>query len=232
MSACRSAPSDDDCAAFLCSPLATAATSIQIKALTVRERKVDFQQVAGCPREIAAAHMPTPNLAVNLSYWLELHGGGCGLGRGLNDRSFSMCDYSLHEVQSRPAKVGDRLVSTQFWNTTTQGFSAVGEPDVAVCLLAGTEIAFDSDVRRKETGFFLSFFKKEPRVIPHRVARFRQVNLDNPCTHHDAVEFPDGCILLLTHLCVGQHATVLQLPAAQTAGRTLAEVRADARNGA
>jgi hypothetical protein len=128
-----------------------------------------------------------------------------------------MCDYSLHEVPSRPAKVGDKLVSTQFWNTTTQGFSAVGEPKVAVCLLPGTELAFEGEVRRKETGFLLSFFKKEPRHILHRVGRFRQVNLDNPCTHHDAVEFPDGQIVLLTHLCVGQHATVLQLPADPTA---------------
>jgi hypothetical protein len=142
-----------------------------------------------------------------------------------------MCDYSLHEVQSRPARVGDKLVSTQFWNTTTQGFSAVDEPDVAVCLLPGTEIAFDSDVRRKETGFFLSFFKKEPRVIPHRVARFRQINLDNPCTHHDAVEFPDGRVVLLTHLCTGQHATVLQLPA-QPAPRVTTETPAGVRNGA
>jgi hypothetical protein len=128
-----------------------------------------------------------------------------------------MCDYSLHEVPSRPAKVGDTLVSTQFWNTTTQGFSAVGEPKVAVCLLPGTELAFESEVRRKETGFLLSLFKKEPRHIPHRVGRFRQVNLDNPCTHHDAIEFPDGQIVLLTHLCIGQQATVLQLPADTTA---------------
>ena len=142
-----------------------------------------------------------------------------------------MCDYSLHEVQSRPAKVGDRLVSTLFWNTTTQGFAAAGESEVAVCLLPGTEIAFDSDVRRKETGFFLSFFKKEPRVIPHRVARFRQVNLDNPCTHHDAVEFPDGRIVLVTHLCPGQQATVLQLPV-QSSARVTEETPADVRNGA
>ena len=128
-----------------------------------------------------------------------------------------MCDYSLHEVPSRPAKVGDKLVSMQFWNTTTHGFAPVGEPKMAVCLLAGTEIAFDREVQRKETGFLLSFFKKEPRHIPHRVGRFRQVNLDNPCTHHDAIEFPDGQIVLLTHLCVGQHATVLQLPARTTA---------------
>ena len=124
-----------------------------------------------------------------------------------------MCDYSLHEVSSRPAKVGDKLVSTQFWNTTTQGFSAVGEPKVAICLLPGTEIAFDGDVQRKETGFLLSLFKKEPRHITHRVGRFRQINLDNPCTHHDAIEFPDGQVVLLTHLRPGQHASVLQLPA-------------------
>ena len=142
-----------------------------------------------------------------------------------------MCDYSLHEVPSRPAKVGDKLVSTQFWNTTTQGFSAVGEPKVAVCLLPGTEIAFERDVQRKETGFLLSFFRKEPPQIPHRVGRFQQVNLDNPCTHHDAIEFPDGQIVLLTHLCGGQLATVLQLPVQATV-EAKAEARARVSHGA
>jgi hypothetical protein len=124
-----------------------------------------------------------------------------------------MCVYSLHGVASRPAKVGDKLITTQFWNSTTGGFSAVGEPKVAVCLLPGTEVVFESEVQRKITGFRLSFFKGEPDYIRHKVARFRQVNLENPYTHHDALEFPDGQIVLLTHLCVGQHATVLQLPA-------------------
>ena len=142
-----------------------------------------------------------------------------------------MCDYSLHEVSSRPARVGDKLVLTQFWNTTTHGFSAVGDPKVAVCLLPGTEIAFDGEVERTETGFFLSFFKRESRHIPHRVGRFRQVNLDNPCTHHDAIEFPNGQIVLLTHLCVGQHATVLQLPAHATS-QAQAEARARVTHGA
>jgi hypothetical protein len=45
------------------------------------------------------------------------------------------------------------------------------------------------------------------------VARFRQINLENPSTHHDALEFPNGEIVLLTHLRAGQRATVLQLPA-------------------
>ena len=123
-----------------------------------------------------------------------------------------MCDYSLHNVASRPAKVGDKLVTTQFWNTTTRGFSPVWEPEVAVCMLPGTEIAFENDVQRVVTGFQLRFFKRAPEQIHHRVASFRQVNVENPHTHHDALEFPDGRIVLLTHLRVGQHASVLQLP--------------------
>ena len=54
-----------------------------------------------------------------------------------------MCDYSLHNVASRPARVGDKLVSTSFLNSSTRGFAAVGEPNVAVCLLPGTELAFE-----------------------------------------------------------------------------------------
>ena len=55
-----------------------------------------------------------------------------------------MCDYSLMHVASRPATVGDKLVSTKFSNTITRGFSAVDDPNTAVCLLPGTEIAFDA----------------------------------------------------------------------------------------
>ncbi len=43
-----------------------------------------------------------------------------------------MCDYSLHNVTSRPAKIDDKLVSTKFSCSTTRGFAAVGEPNVAV----------------------------------------------------------------------------------------------------
>ena len=56
-----------------------------------------------------------------------------------------MCDYSLHVVASRPATVGEKLVTTEFCNTTTRGFSAVGEPKVAVCLLPGTEVVFEKE---------------------------------------------------------------------------------------
>ena len=137
-----------------------------------------------------------------------------------------MCDYSLQGVASVPAKVGDKLVTTQFWNTTTRGFAAVGEPAVAVCVLPGTEVAFENDVYREPTGFQLSFFRRKRQPLPHKVARFRQINVSNPCTHHDALEFPDGQVVLLTHLRVGQYATVLQLPAQP---RTPAEAEAQMR---
>ena len=51
------------------------------------------------------------------------------------------------------------------------------------------------------------------RSLKQKVARFRQVNPEQPIRHHDALEFPDGQIALVTDLCEGQHATVLQLPA-------------------
>jgi hypothetical protein len=77
---------------------------------------------------------------------------------------------------------------------------------VAVCLLPGTELAFEKEVQC-ETGIVFSW------RLGHTVAKFQQVNKGKSNSHHDALEFPDGKIVLLTHLCEGQHATVLQLPA-------------------
>jgi hypothetical protein len=124
-----------------------------------------------------------------------------------------MCDYSLQYVASRPAKVGDQVVTTQFFNSITRGFAAVGEPNVAVCLLPGTEVAFENEVECEHAlGFFPN--RKVGKRLGEKVARFRQVKKDQPHVHHDALEFPGGQIVLLTRLCQGQHATVLQLPAA------------------
>src|SRR5689334_13847547 len=94
-----------------------------------------------------------------------------------------MCDYSLHAVASRPAAIGDRLVTTGFANTYTRGFAGVEERTVAVCLLPGTELAFDKDV---DLGSFFGLFR---RRIVGKLARFRAVNSTNPQTHHDALEF-------------------------------------------
>ena len=123
-----------------------------------------------------------------------------------------MCDYSLESVASRPAKVGDRLVSSNFSGSITRGFAAMGEPETAVFLLPGTELAFDETIECEGSyGFF------SPRRMNETVARFRHLNEGRPNMHHDALEFADGRTVLLTHLCLGQHATVLQLPAAPRA---------------
>ena len=126
-----------------------------------------------------------------------------------------MCDYSLQAVSSRPAQVGERLVTTRFAGSITRGFAAEGELGAAVCLLPGTEIAFDKNA---ESQGALSLFRN--KKIGHRVARFRQINLKHAHQHHDALEFPDGQVVLLTELVEGQYAVVLQLPASEQARQT------------
>ena len=108
------------------------------------------------------------------------------------------------------------------FNTCTTGFAAPEDIDTAVCVLPGTELAFATPVRCSGRGLFAW----KPRVIDHTTAIFRQVNKDNLHTHHDALEFPDGQIVLLTDLLEGQVATVLQLPAQPV---TAAEVKAQER---
>lgn len=123
-----------------------------------------------------------------------------------------MCDYSLHNVASRPAKVGDELVTTKFGNSITRGFAAIGEPNVAVCLMPGTELAFAKAAEHRNP--LLRLFSGLGLGKPSgKVACFRQINLDNPQTHHDALEFADGKTVLVTLLRQGQRARVLQLPA-------------------
>jgi hypothetical protein len=123
-----------------------------------------------------------------------------------------MCDYSLQNVISRPAKVDDKLVSTKFSNSVTRGLATVGEPNVAVCLLPGTEIAFEKEVEY-EHGWSIFRNKK----VAEKVARFRQINPDKPDVHHDALEFPNGEIVFIASLREGQHLTVLQMPASPRA---------------
>ena len=117
-----------------------------------------------------------------------------------------MCDYSLHAVASRPAKVGETLVSTSFYGTSTRGFAAKDEPGVAVCLRPGTELAFEREVRYHRR--WLS-----TQSAGFSVARFCWIEPDAPHQHHDGLSFPDGTTVLVNSLSEGQTAMVLQLPA-------------------
>jgi hypothetical protein len=118
-----------------------------------------------------------------------------------------MCDYSLSNVRSRPAQVGDKLATRNF-GTGTRGFCALQDVTTAVCVLPGTELGFADEVRCVSIGL-LPWRRK---FIRHKTAIFRQTNTEKPDAHHDALEFPDGRIVLLTLLCEEQQATVLQLP--------------------
>jgi hypothetical protein len=133
-----------------------------------------------------------------------------------------MCDYSLHHVKSRPAKVADKLTTRNFGIGTT-GFAASEDRNVAVCLLPGAELSFASEVRCLQR--LLSWSE---RVITHKTAIFRQVNQERQAVHHDALEFPDGQIVLLTLLKEDQEATVLQLPASAGVQRTEPSIASEA----
>jgi hypothetical protein len=119
-----------------------------------------------------------------------------------------MCDYSLQAVASRPAKVGETLITTTFRGTSTRGFASESEPAVAVCMLPGTELAFAENVKYDNRWIWT-------KAINSRVGKFGAIEPGVPHRHHDAIEFPDGSSILVTQLCEGQRVTVLQMPVAQ-----------------
>jgi hypothetical protein len=118
-----------------------------------------------------------------------------------------MCDYSLHAVASRSARVGEALVSTHFRGSATLGFASPTEKGVAVCLLPGTELAFETNVRYRG-GWF------KTRLVNFHVAKFCKIAPEVLCQHHDALAFPDGSTVLVNSLVQGQRVRVLQLPVA------------------
>lgn len=144
-----------------------------------------------------------------------------------------MCDYSLENQISRAAEVGDKLVTSSFPMTPTRGFCAENDAGVAVCLAPGTEIAFAEPVRYKGLwGPIVNYVKAcmGRDMADAMLARFRQVGLDNPQTHHDAIELADGRVIKLTLLHEGQRARVLQLPAQSDPAQRFAQAPAGIRH--
>ncbi len=133
-----------------------------------------------------------------------------------------MCDYSLSSVASRPAVVGDRLETTAFPQSITHGFCGA-DHNVAVCLIPGTQLGFADNITERVPGIF--GLKAKDRGAA--TAKFIQVNMDSPYSHHDALELPNGEVVMVNNLVEGQHASVLQLPAApKTAEEAKAQERA------
>ena len=104
-----------------------------------------------------------------------------------------MCDFSLHNVKSRPAKVGDKLITHNF-NTGTRGFAAPEgfHNGGLYSSRNGTRLFRGGDMCTVRT------FWLEDENNKLRTAIFRQINKDVPLAHHDGLEFPDGTFVLLT----------------------------------
>jgi hypothetical protein len=100
-------------------------------------------------------------------------------------------------------RVERALVTTSFYGTFTRGFAAKEDPGVAVCLLPGTELAFEHDVRYNRNWLLT-------KRAGFRVARFCTIEPHAPHQHHDAIAFPDGNTVLVSLLSEGQYARVLQ----------------------
>ena len=81
-----------------------------------------------------------------------------------------MCDYSLHSIKSRPAKIDDKLTTRDF-GTGTRGFAASENPNVAVCVLPGTELAFIFAAEALNVGRHLARqgAYKDVRCNPHLI---------------------------------------------------------------
>jgi hypothetical protein len=134
-----------------------------------------------------------------------------------NDLAVPIREWVDVRLQSAPCSVPTRKGRRQTRNDAVQQLDYArlcrrGRTKRGGCLLPGTEVAFEKEIEF-ERGFGLFSSWKREKTIGDKVARFRQVNTDKPNVHHDALEFPNGEIALVTRLYEGQHATVLQLPA-------------------
>jgi hypothetical protein len=85
------------------------------------------------------------------------------------------------------------------------GFASPAEEGVAVCLLPGTELAFERNVKYRG-GWFKS------QTINYNVAKFCKIAPEMLGQHHDALAFPDGSTVMVNSLTKGQRVQVLQLP--------------------
>ena len=106
-----------------------------------------------------------------------------------------MCDYSLHAVASRPAKVGETLITTTFPGTSTRGFAAEGRAGGCGLSASGNRISLrstassttrDGSGQRARASKLPRFREVEPNVLPS--ATMMRSN------------FPNGSYVLVTLL--------------------------------
>jgi len=125
-----------------------------------------------------------------------------------------MCDYSLEMIASRPAVVGDKLIVNRF-KTATTGFASPSDPETAVCVLPGTEIAFDANITERPFYAYSECGVAEAKTHEYSVGVFTQIDTEVSFRHHDAFKLPNDVCVRLNDMVPGQTATVLQLPKVQ-----------------
>ena len=114
-----------------------------------------------------------------------------------------MCDYSIAaNTKTRAAEKNDRLITHRFGHT--KGFAPQSDPETAVCLLPGTELAFDAPIEK--------YGLMGATSTEQTVAIFEQVDKEQLHCYHDMLELPDGQKILLNDLTEGQTLRVLSLP--------------------
>jgi hypothetical protein len=116
-----------------------------------------------------------------------------------------MCDYSMHAVKNRKAVVGDKVRTSNFGGKSSPGLESLSEPGVAICLIPGTGVEFNDPIHHTNEG-----------RGPHTITDFkitRYVRKEGHSTEFkDAFQFPDGTVMLMAYLPVGQHGTVTYVP--------------------
>ena len=94
--------------------------------------------------------------------------------------SSGMCDYSLHNITSRSAKVGDKLITRDF-GTGTRGFAGSEDKNVAICVRPGTELSFVREVKCQPIGILCG----PDKVIKYKEVVFRQINKERVAANHE-----------------------------------------------
>ena len=114
-----------------------------------------------------------------------------------------MRDDSLEHLASRPAKVGDKLVTTNSADRLRAPSAQSASPRSPFVFSLGQSLHLSARSKPHRD------FRLRPRKLGAKLARFRRVNEACRTMHHDALELPSGQVVLLTSLCEAQHATVI-----------------------
>jgi hypothetical protein len=137
------------------------------------------------------------------------------VARGMPSRSALRSIHSLHSPGARLAR---RFASA----IARLAFSCESDfrlREIEHLLITAHDVDYLLSTERRRARWSLEYRHAllPNQKVAERLARFRQVNMEQAYVHHDALEFPNGKIILLARLSEGQHATVLQLPASPRA---------------